>query len=362
MCRKTKSGEGYRKLVEYGDGLPLDAGILWNKNTVYAVFWGVRGPMNDAEKVAAAVARVLASALEGHKWPKERPDSVRRQVIPGDSKCLDWALSGVEGKCGQAAADEVRRALTEGGMAQRPDSGWAQRVMRDASARICAQYRHKVRTGESWGGACEVGRWEHQRGYKIAIYREWGAERVYRKMVEVEEGGRAAAALLWSRQGGGHYELLWPPEEEGGENEVEGDNRETTDVEEVELEVEMVTGGDTAPPPTTHSTNLPNTGNNRHHPTWTTNRPTTSHEWHARKRRPPKRRPRPAPTPTTPTPTDHHETHQPPSITYGTLTIANTNAANTYGTIHTTNNTTNDWPRCRHLQHPYHHHHDPGTN
>ena len=119
--------------------------------------------------------------------------------------------------------------------------------------------------------------------------------------------------------------------------------------------------GNTAPPPTTHSTNLPNTGNNRHHPTSTTNRPTTSHGWHARNRRPPKGRPRPAATPTTPTPTDHHETRQPPSITYGTLTIGNTNAANTHGTINTTTNPTNDGPRCRQLQHPYHHHHDPGT-
>ena len=60
-------------------------------------------------------------------------------------------------------------------------------------------------------------------------------------------------------------------------------------------------------------------------------------------------------------PTDHHETRQPPCITYSTLTIGNTNAANTRDTIQTTTNPTNDGPRCRHLQHPYHHHHDPGT-
>ena len=68
-----------------------------------------------------------------------------------------------------------------------------------------------------------------------------------------------------------------------------------------------------------------------------------------------------APTPTTPTPSDHHEIRQPPSITYDTLTVGNTSAANTHGTIHTTTNPTYDGPRCRHLQHPYHHHHDPGT-
>ena len=63
----------------------------------------------------------------------------------------------------------------------------------------------------------------------------------------------------------------------------------------------------------------------------------------------------------TPTPTDHHETRKPPSITYDTLTVSNTSFANTHGTIHTTANPTSDMPRSRHLQHPYHHHHDPGT-
>ena len=41
----------------------------------------------------------------------------RRQNVPGDSKCLYSALSGVEGKNSQSAADEIRRALTEGDMA-----------------------------------------------------------------------------------------------------------------------------------------------------------------------------------------------------------------------------------------------------
>ena len=44
-----------------------------------------------------------------------------------------------------------------------------------------------------------------------------------------------------------------------------------------------------------------------------------------------------------------------------TLTVGNTNAANTHSNINTTTNPTNNVPRCRHLQHPYHHHHDPGT-
>ena len=105
----------------------------------------------------------------------------------------------------------------------------------------------------------------------------------------------------------------------------------------------------------------PNTRDNRHHPTTTKTRPTTSHEWHARNRRPLKRRPRPAPTPTTSTQSDHHETGQPSDITYDTLTVGRTSAANTHGTIHTTTNPTNDRPRCRHLQHPYRHLYDPGT-
>ena len=44
-----------------------------------------------------------------------------------------------------------------------------------------------------------------------------------------------------------------------------------------------------------------------------------------------------------------------------TLTVGNTNATSTLGNIHTTANPTNDKLRYRHLQHPYHHHHDPGT-
>ena len=158
VYRETKSGDGYRKLVEYGEGTPLDAGILWTRRRTYAVLWGVRGRRSDAAEVAAAVQRVLDSAQEGQEWPEEMPKRARRQVIPGDGKCLYWALSAVDGAGRQAAAEEVRRALTEGNMARPPESGWARRVMRDAGAQTRYQYLDKVRRGEIWGGACEVGR------------------------------------------------------------------------------------------------------------------------------------------------------------------------------------------------------------
>ena len=79
VYRETKSGEGYRKLVECGDGCQLDAGSLWTRQWVYAVLWGLRGPRNDADEVAAAVQRVLGSAQDGHKWPNEMPDRARRR-------------------------------------------------------------------------------------------------------------------------------------------------------------------------------------------------------------------------------------------------------------------------------------------
>ena len=104
------------------------------------------------------------------------------------------------------------------------------------------QYLDKVRKGEIWGGACEVGRWAQSRGCRIAMYRDRGPRGVYRKMAEVGEGKRMAAALLWSRRGGGHYELLWPPEEEEGEavaEAEEGDGTEAKGEEEVALEVEL---------------------------------------------------------------------------------------------------------------------------
>ena len=164
VYRETKSGDRYRKLVEYGEGTPLDAGILWTKRRAYAVLWGFRGRRSDAAEVAAAVQGVLDNAQEGQGWPEGMPERARQQVIPGDGKCLDWALSAVDGAGGQAAAEEVRRALTEGDMARPPESGWARRVMRDAGGRMWEQYLDKVRKGEIWGGACEVGRWARSKG------------------------------------------------------------------------------------------------------------------------------------------------------------------------------------------------------
>ena len=173
-------------------------------------------------------------------------ERARRQVIPGDGKCLYWALSAVEGADGQAAVEEVRRALTEGDMARPPESGWATRVMRDAGARTWDQYLDKVRRGEIWGGACEVGRWAHSKGCRVAMYQEWGPRGVYRKMAEVGEGKRAAAAPLWSRRGEGHYELLWPPEEEEAEAVAEAEEEvgaESKGEEEMAMEVVLAEEG-----------------------------------------------------------------------------------------------------------------------
>ena len=61
----------------------------------------------------------------GQEWPEEMPEGARRQVIPGDGKCLYWALSAVDRAGGRAAAEEVRKALREGEMARPPESGWA---------------------------------------------------------------------------------------------------------------------------------------------------------------------------------------------------------------------------------------------
>ena len=179
--------------------------------------------------MAAAVQRVLDSAQEGQEWPEEMLERARRQVIPGDGKCLYWALSAVDRAGGQAAAEEVRKALTEGDMARPPESGWARKVMRDAGARTWDQYLDKVRRGEIWGGACEVGRWAQSKGCRVAMYQEWGPRGVYRKMAEVGEGRRTAAALPWSRRGGGHYKLLWPPGEEDAEAVAEADEEDGTE-------------------------------------------------------------------------------------------------------------------------------------
>ena len=210
------------------------------------VLWSVRGRRSDAAEVAAAVQRVLDNAQHGQEWPEEMPERAKRQVIPGDVKCLYWALSAVDGAGGPAAAEEVRRALTEGDMARPPESGWARGVMRDAGARTWEQYLDKVRKGEIWGGACEAGRWAQSKGCRIAMYQEWGPRKVYRIMAEVGKRKRTAAALLWSRGGGGHYELLWPPEEEEAEAEAEAeeeDGAESKGEEEQAMEVELAEEG-----------------------------------------------------------------------------------------------------------------------
>ena len=152
----------------------------------------------------------------------------------------------MDGAGGQAAAEEVREALTEGDMARPPESGWARRVMRDVGARRWDQYLDKVRRQEIWGGACEAGRWAQSKGCRVAMYQEWGPRGVYRKMAEVGEGKRTAAALLWSRRGGGHYELLWPPGEEGAEAVADADEEDGTESKgdaEVTMEEELAEEG-----------------------------------------------------------------------------------------------------------------------
>ena len=131
-------------------------------------------------------------------------------------------------------------------MARPPESGWARRVMRDAGVRTWDQYLDKVRRGEIWGGACEVGRWAQSKGCRVAMYQEWGPQGVYRKMAEVGEGKQTAAALLWSRRGGGHYELLWPPGEEDAEAVAGADTEEGTESKgdaEVTTEEELAEEG-----------------------------------------------------------------------------------------------------------------------
>ena len=99
-----------------------------------------------------------------------------------------WALSVVEGAGGQAAAEEVRRALIRGDMARPPESCWTRRVIKDSGPRTWDQYLDKVRKEEIWGGVCEVGRWAQSKGCRIAMYQDWGPRGVYQKMAEVGEG------------------------------------------------------------------------------------------------------------------------------------------------------------------------------
>ena len=210
------------------------------------MLWGVRGRRSDAAEVAAAVQIMLDNAQDGREWPEKMPERARRQVIPGDGKCLYWALSAVDRAGGQAAAEEVRRAFTERDMARPREWGWARMVMRNAGARTWDQYMDKVHKGEIWGGACEVGRWAQSKGCRIAMCQKSGPRGVYRKMAEMVEGKQTAAALRWSRRRGGHYELLWPPQEEEAEavaGAEEEDGAGSKDEEEKAMEVELAEAG-----------------------------------------------------------------------------------------------------------------------
>ena len=123
IYRETKSGNRYRKLVEHREGTPLEAGILSTKRRTYAVLWGVRGRRSDAADVAAAVSRVLDSAQEGQGWAEEMPEGARRQVIPGDSKCLYWALSAVDGAGGAGSSRRGAQSNHRGGDGAAPRVG-----------------------------------------------------------------------------------------------------------------------------------------------------------------------------------------------------------------------------------------------
>ena len=96
-------------------------------------------------------------------------DSVRRQVIPGDDKCLAWAPSAVEERGGQAGGH--RRGHGTALRVRMGAAGHAGSRRADVGA-IPGQSAY----GEILGGLCEVVRWAHQRECRIAIYREFGAE------------------------------------------------------------------------------------------------------------------------------------------------------------------------------------------
>ena len=49
-----------------------------------------------------------------------------------------------------------KQVATEGDMAQPSESGWAQRVMREAGVQTWVQYPDKVRTGRSWEGCVKL--------------------------------------------------------------------------------------------------------------------------------------------------------------------------------------------------------------
>ena len=84
VYRETRNGEGYRKLVDYGEGDPLGAGILGNKKRVYTVLWGVRAEEHEEESMAAAVQRVLDMAQDEQQSSPYLPRTDFAQVfLPG---------------------------------------------------------------------------------------------------------------------------------------------------------------------------------------------------------------------------------------------------------------------------------------
>ena len=135
--------------------------------------------------------------------------------------------------------------------------------------------------------------------------------------------------------------------------------------------------GSTATPPPTRSIDTldHNRSNTCHYRPKDSRRrnPNTRDNGHHQDHKPAKRgprvaRPEPPTTRTQAAPSTKHQQHPRHQTTTrhanhhrGTLTVGNTNTANTHGNINTTTNPTNNEPRYRHLQHPYNHHHDPGT-
>ena len=107
-------------------------------------------------------------------FPQPVPPSVKRNRCPTsfleaeeitakiqsklEDLCLYWALSGVEGKSSQSAADEIRSALTEGDMAQPPEASWARRVIQEANVATWEEYLRKVFLAgySGWGEAMKV--------------------------------------------------------------------------------------------------------------------------------------------------------------------------------------------------------------
>ena len=132
---------------------------MWSKKRVYAILWGIRGEEHAEGTTAAAVQRVLEIAHDQQAWPSRLPKEVRRQNVPGDSTCLYWALSGVEGRNTRSVVEEIHRELTEGDRVRPPKGGCERRVIQEARVGMWEEYLRKVGKGEIWGGVCEVSRW-----------------------------------------------------------------------------------------------------------------------------------------------------------------------------------------------------------